>query len=272
MMTQLPRAVPPRTPGPMVPRQPPPLEPASVASTVWSSIGLVLPPCSIVGIVMGVVGLRRLRAAETVKRGHGLAVCGIVLGAIGLLGALVYLLLIGATFWAGNQTAEMIRAQSVQAIHQGMRDFERRTGRRATHVAELIISDRGPVHPGVFGPEPLSGADPPRGSVVLGGYDFADYEATEEAIEAVRAAIAAVDPIEPYYRFGGWTYVRVGRTTLDPDIVFAWRIDDGKRAVVLTDNGEPRLVLRDRWSDLWSRDAEERARRKLPPLQEPPFE
>ncbi|KGM10285.1 membrane protein, partial [Cellulomonas bogoriensis 69B4 = DSM 16987] len=77
---------------------PPPQDALAVVSLVLGIVALlVLPLLGVPGLVLGLLGLRRIRAGRT--RGMGLSVAGIVLGGIGTLLTFLVVLVLGMSLF-----------------------------------------------------------------------------------------------------------------------------------------------------------------------------
>lgn len=263
---------PPRVPGPVEVRADRPVNRLASASTVFGAIGMLLPSTGIIAIVLGVLGLLRIKRGGDVERGRGLAVCGIVLGAMSMVVAVGIAGFSYFSYWTLKQNTPILHATSLSRVHLAMRTYMRQTGQYPTHVAQLVIDPNASAPAVIFSPEPFGGA-PPVGTVMVGNYDFANYGGQPEDDAAVTAALATIDMTTPTYQFGQWQFARLPRSTLDRDVVFAWYRSPGSaNAVVLTDDGNTRLVSPRRWAELWVADAAARTKHGLSALGDsPPF-
>ena len=83
-----------------------------------------IPPLGLVAIILGVIALRQTGNAENRKSGGGLAVAGIVLGAVGMIIIPLLALMIGIllpAMGAARRTARQIHSTTqTRGIHQSM--------------------------------------------------------------------------------------------------------------------------------------------------------
>lgn len=93
--------------------------------TFWTVFGGIL--LGLIAIVLGVIALRRVR--KGIAAGRGMAIAGVILGTLGLLGSLLWIALIAWVFNSsgGSDLTECVsNANGDQTkIEQCQRDFQR---------------------------------------------------------------------------------------------------------------------------------------------------
>jgi len=235
-----------------------------VASLAFGVVGTLLPLIGLVGLVLGIMALRRLRDPATKRQGKGIAIGGITAGAAGLfLTTVGYGFMIAVTYPAIAQTRVQIQTATAHGfmrrgavpLHAHAQQVARDTGSYPWHMADLILRE-GAENLGSHGYVAATMINGQPVGVRVGSYDLADFDYTEQAKIDLAAALERLDENRPFYEFGELWFARLKETHDSPNLVFCWRADPQTNALfVVTDNGALNRLSMSDWDNVWQRDA-----------------
>lgn len=240
---------------------------------IWAlscgALGLIVTPFAIAAIVVGIVAIRRLVTRKGERQGHGIAIAGIATGVIGLILGAMYFFVGWNIFQAIGQERAAAAAHRLIAIHDSAVTYADQNQGYPEHVALLVTNKTQRLSTRLLVADNSSRRR--RNWIMVGAYDFIDYDETFKADQAVLAAIEGLDDSIPTYRFGDMNFVRLPRPTDDPGIIHSWYTNpDSSAHTVLFDDGSTGggLDLVD-WSAFRETDAEARKRIGLPAIELP---
>ena len=109
----------------------------AIAALVTGALGLLIPLLGIVGIVLGIIALRKTR--DPASTGKGLAIAGISLGAVGVLISLCMLSILLPSLNRARETANRIRcASNMRQIGMAILLYENDYRAKPTDLAVLL--------------------------------------------------------------------------------------------------------------------------------------
>lgn len=228
----------------------------------WAVGGALIFPLSliggIVGIVCGIVALRRI-GREKLQVGRGLAIAGIIVGALDVvlvLPLVFFVFMLNASVTMVRTVSQTASTQAqAQSMYLWAAAYESTNQTYPSHIAELGLIDSGAMQRLL---DQYPSVDE-RAEAVVGTLDLpgllVDGEDTSDH-DALRAALAALDTSAPSYGFAGHVYMRLPAATGDPRIVFSYYEDAATgRTLVTTDDGRSKWLGRADLQRQWERDA-----------------
>lgn len=263
-----PATAPPTAPGQLPAGFNAPTTRLAVAALVLGIAGCVLPVIGLAGVGLGWAALVRIRRHPEAYRGKGMAIGGLCAGGIGFIVATMFWMFIVVGIAAAHSSVQVARTNvAMMSIQRNAVSYAKQNDGYPAHISLLLVDSGFPVHYNV-GPDAPHPVLAP-GDVVVGTFDFADYQPTVESEEAIRTAVEELDDSVPWYRFGDTWFLRLEGPMQDGSVVFAWQYDEVTGHVrAVMDDGSMQSGLS--WDGFWEDYAEEVRRRALPEFTAPP--
>jgi hypothetical protein len=260
---ETPPAAPPTAPGTIARRREKPVSRVAAWALVCAIAGLLISPLAIVGIVLGIVGVRI--TGRGVRSGRGIATAAICTGAVGLLLMIMYAFMAWTMFATFQQAMIVVATEHGNEIHVAAGAYAAKHDGYPTHVAALVLEKDAPIAVHRKVKTPTS-----KKPVMVSDYDFVRYGGSVADMERVRDAIDGLDGATAFYEFGDLWFARLPRPTSDEAIVFCWFHAVGPDQVgVVMDDGSIQMVDDLRWPRLWRDDASARTAHGLPAVVPP---
>ena len=176
----------------------------AIAALCCSIVGMV-PLASIVGIVLGIVALNQLR--ERIQRGRGMAVAGIVIGSLWLVGWVLFIVAVADDPAASDTGSRVVAGRTADVRDLGAGDCFDIPDPASDHLDRVTVRSCDAPHQAQVG------------AVVT--LPAGDYPGDDEVVDLADRTCG--EKLEPLMRASAFGSLEL--SFIYPDSSFAWRMD-----------------------------------------------